>query len=132
MHPAYRAALVLLALVAAGCSRAPSPSHVAGPYRGKLVDDTMVEASTTVLVTNREAVIAVDCRALAGAIAAGDRAAVDRAVDGGIAARLPAGVTLYTPPFSPQNSREAPFVVTDDKFGGTLCTPKAYDVVHGS
>ena len=126
--PAGRlAAAALLALCA--CSSAPSPSHVSGTYKGKLPDDTMVEMSTTEIVTKRDVVVALDCKPLAGAIAKGDAAAIDREVTAGNATRLPAHVTLYTPPFSAQNPAAAPIVVTDDKYGGVLCTPGSYDVV---
>lgn len=121
------AAAVVLALFA--CSAAPGPSHVSGTYQGKLPDDTLVEASTTELITKRDVVIALDCKPLAGAIARGDQAAIDRFVSAGTATRLPSHVTIYTPPFSAQNPAAAPLVVTDDKFAGRLCTPDAYDVV---
>jgi hypothetical protein len=130
MATTARCAFVALVFtMAAGCSRSPSPSHVASAYRGKLQDDTLVEASTTVLVTNRDVVIALDCTRLKEAIADDDAASVERAVAGGTAARLPAGVTIYTPPFSPANPGAAPLVVTDDKYAGKLCTPNSYDVV---
>ena len=126
MRTVGRGAFVALLLAAvAGCSRAPGPSHVASAYRGKLQDDTLVEASTTVLVTKREVVIALDCAPLAGAVAGADDASIDRAVAAGMAARLPAGVTVYTPPFSSENPRSSPLVVTDDKHAGRLCTPTA-------
>lgn len=121
--------VALLTILPAGCSRGPSPSHVASSYRGKLTDDTLVEASTTVLVTKREVVIAVDCAPLAAALRDPGGPVVDVAVAAGAATRLPAGVTLYTPPFSPQNQRASPLVVTDDKYAGRLCTPDAYDVL---
>jgi hypothetical protein len=120
--------VALLFTVAAGCGRAPGPSRVSTPYLGTLLDDTLVEASTTVLVTKREVVIALNCAPLAGAIASNDEAAIDRAVADKAVARLPAGVTIYTPPFSAQNPRASPLVVTDDKHAGRLCTPDAYDV----
>ena len=124
------AALGALFLGLSGCgSGQPSPSSAPPDYRGKLRDDTMVEASTTVLVTKRTAVMAVDCRPLAAAVRSGDEAAIDRAVRAGTAARLPAHVTIYTPPFGPQNPQASPFVVTDDKHAGILCTPDAFDVV---
>ncbi len=122
------ASVLAFALLVGGCARS-APSHVAAGYRGKLLDDTMVEASTTVLVTTRDVVIALDCRPLQSAIANGDAAAIDRFVAAGSAARLPEGVTLYTPPFSTQNLRSAPFVVTDDRYGGILCTSDAFDVL---
>jgi len=122
--------VALLVALTAGCGRAPTPSHVASAYRGKLSDDTLVEASTTVLVTKRDVVIAVDCAPLAPAMHDTDSSAIDASVAAGAAARLPAGVTIYTPPFSPQNPRAAPFVVTDDKYAGHLCTPNSYDVVR--
>ena len=115
----------------AGCGKAaPVPSHVASAYQGKLTDDTMWEAATTVLVTRRDVVIALDCRPLRDALSRSDAGPIDRAVAAGVAARLPAGVTIYTPPFSAQNSRSAPFVVTDDRFAGTLCTPNSFDVAQ--
>jgi hypothetical protein len=122
--------LAVLGCMPAGCSRAPSPSHIGnGPYRGKLSDDTLVEASTTVLVTQKPVVIALDCRPLRDAIATGDDEKIDRAVAVGSAARLPGGVIVYTQPFSAQNPGGSPLVVTDDKYAGRLCTPNAYDVV---
>lgn len=125
MRTVGRGAFVALLLAAvAGCARAPGPSHVPSAYRGKLQDDTLVEASTTVLVTKREVVIALDCAPLAGA----DDASIDRAVAAGMASRLPADVTIYTPPFSSENPRTSPLVVTDDKHAGRLCTPDGYDV----
>ena len=128
MRTVGRGAFVALLLAAvAGCGRAPGPSHVASAYRGKLQDDTLVEASTTVLVTKREVVIALDCAPLAGAVAGAD-ASIDRVVGAGMAARLPAGVTVYTPPFSSENPRSSPLVVTDDKHVGRLCTPDGYDI----
>jgi hypothetical protein len=108
----------LAALALGACSAAPSPSHVTNDYRGKLSDDILFEASTTVLVTRRDVVVALDCNA-----------ADERAIARGLAVRLPAHVTLYTPPFSPANPATAPTVVTDDKYAGTLCTPDSYDVV---
>ncbi len=130
MPTTSRCAIVALFLaVATGCSHSPSPSHVGTAYKGKLQDDTMVEASTSVLVTNRDVVIALDCAPLRHAINDGDSAAVDLAVAGGTAARLPAGVTIYTPPFSATNPGASPLVVTDDKYAGRLCTPNSYDVV---
>jgi hypothetical protein len=102
---------------------------VAGNYQGKLSDDTMVEASTTVLQTTRDVVISVDCAPLAAAVQSGDQAAIDKAVAAGWAAKLPAGVTLYTPPLETQSDKNAPFVVTDDKFGGHLCTPQSFTVL---
>jgi len=120
-------ALLFVALPA--CSRGPSPSHVATAYHGNLRDDTLVEASTTVLVTKRNVVIALDCSTLQAAPNAEDAPRIDQAVAAGLAARLPAGVTIYTPPFSSGNPRNAPLVVTDDKYAGRLCTPDAYDVV---
>ncbi|HLX25350.1 MAG TPA: hypothetical protein VKR05_00035 [Candidatus Cybelea sp.] len=121
-------ATVLLALTACG-RHAPSPSHVAAPYRGQLTDDTLWEASTTVLVTRRDVVIALDCAPLKDALARQDDGPIDRAVQAGNAARLPAGVTIYTPPFSERNAQSAPLVVTDDRHAGTLCTPDSFDVV---
>ncbi len=129
----FRSALLTAACaaaaLAAGCSQGPQPSHVAGGYRGKLQDDTMWEMATTVLLTTAPVVIATDCRPLAAALASSDAATIDRAVTAGEAARLPAGVTLYTPPFSPQNPKSAPFVVTDDKYAGTLCTAASVKVL---
>jgi hypothetical protein len=123
------AASCLIALVLAACSAAPAPSHVTGAYRGKLSDDVLFEASTTVLVTKRDVVVALDCGVLGNATGRGDAATIDRAVAAGVAVRLPARVTLYTPPFSEANPAAEPTVVTDDKYAGRLCTPDAYDVV---
>ena len=122
--------VALLLALAAGCSHAPSASHVATAYRGKLQDDTLVEASTTVLVTKRDVVIAMDCAPLAAAVAGNDADRIHQAVAAGFAAQLPEGVTIYTPPFSSANPRNAPFVVTDDKYAGHLCTPDAYQIVR--
>ena len=124
-----RAIVALLFILAAGCSRGPSPSHVATAYHGRLRDDTLVEASTTVLITKRDVVIALDCAPLQRALSAQDTASIDQAVAAGLAARLPAGVTVYTPPFSGENPKNAPLVVTDDKYAGRLCTPASYDVL---
>ena len=122
--------LALLGLAIAGCGRPPSPSHLAGsPYRGKLSDDTLVEASQAVLVTKAAVVIAFDCGSLREAIATNDTTRVDRAVARGTAARLPAGVTIYTQAFSAANPGASPLVVTDDKYAGRLCTPNSYDIV---
>lgn len=127
---ARSAAAVCMAIIAlAACARTPASSHVDGNYRGRLDDDTLVEASTTVIVTNKPVVIALRCSIVAGAIAAGDDATIDRAVAAGVAARIPSGVTLYSPPFSARNPKASPLVVTDDKHAGTLCTPQSYDVV---
>lgn len=79
----------------------------------------LFEAATTVLVTKRDVVVAIDC-ANSG----------DRAIAAGLAVRLPARVTLYTPPFTPENPPDAPTVVTDDKYAGRLCTPNSYDVAR--
>lgn len=81
------------------------------------------------LVTKRDVVVALNCSALGDVLASGNAALIDRAVAAGVAARLPAHVTLYTLPFSPANPPAAPTVVTDDKYSGTLCTPGSYDVV---
>lgn len=121
------AGIQALALMA--CSEAPSPSHVSGGYRGKLTDDVLFEAATTVLVTKRDVVVALDCSALGDTLSHGSSGLIDRAVAAGVAVRLPAHVTLYTPPFSAANPPGAPTVVTDDKYAGTLCTPGSYDVV---
>lgn len=121
--------LAALVLGAAACSRGPVPSHAGDAYRGKLPDDTLMEASTTVLLTTEDVVVALDCAPLRPALEAGDQSAVDRAVAAGLAVRLPAGVTIYTPPFSPQNPRSTPLIVTDDKHAGRLCTPGSYRVL---
>lgn len=81
------------------------------------------------LVTKRVVVVALDCSTLGDVSASGSSGLIDRAVAAGVAVRLPAHVTLYTPPFSPANPPAAPTVVTDDKYAGTLCTPDSYDVV---
>lgn len=117
----------LCVLVAAACSAAPGPSHVSSAYRGKLTDDVLFEASTTVLVTKREVVVALDCSTLGDTESNANSGLIDRAVAAGVAVRLPAHVTLYTPPFS-GGPPATPTVVTDDKYAGKLCTPGAYDV----
>lgn len=115
-------------LVLAACSVAPSASHVTGSYRGKLSDDVLFEAATTVLVTKRDVVVALDCSALGDTLSSGSSGLIDRAVAAGVAVRLPAHVTLYTPPFSSANPKTEPMVVTDDKYAGRLCTPDSFDV----
>jgi hypothetical protein len=127
---ALRITAVVATFVAmSACARATSPSHVDPNYRGRLDDDTLVEASSTVLVTNKPVVIAIRCSTVAAALASGNDAAVDQAVAAGVAARIPSGVTLYSPPFSAGNPADAPLIVTDDKHAGTLCTPHSFDVV---
>ena len=131
MRTARRCTFVaLLWALATGCSHAPSPSHVATAYHGKLQDDTLVEASTTVLVTKRDVVIAVNCAPLAAAVTGNDADRIQRAVAAGFAAQLPEGVTIYTPPFSSANPRNSPLVVTDDKYAGHLCTPDAFTIAR--
>ena len=110
--------VAIAAIALPACSAPTSPSHVTGAYHFKLSDDVLYEAATTVLVTKRDVVVAVTCSASG-----------ERAIAAGVAMRLPAHVTLYTPPFSPSNPSAAPLVVTDDKYEGTLCTPDSYDVV---
>jgi hypothetical protein len=129
-HAARSRALLFAALaLAAGCSRGPSPSHAGPGYRNKLVDDTLLEASSTVLVTTKDVIVAANCTPLRAALERGDAAQIDRAVAAGTAVRLPAGVTLYTPPFAADNPGTSPLVVTDDRAVGRLCTPGAYDVL---
>ncbi|HEY1428032.1 MAG TPA: hypothetical protein VGF18_00535, partial [Candidatus Tumulicola sp.] len=84
---------------------------------------------STVLITNKPVVIALHCSSVAAAISSGNDAGVDQAVAAGVAARIPSGVTIYTPPFSAQNPTDAPLVITDDKHAGTLCTPRSFDIV---
>lgn len=120
---------VALASSAGGCNRGPSPSHAGDAYRGKLTDDTLVEASSTILLTTADVVVAMDCAPLRRALEAGDQTPVDRAVAAGVAVRLPPGVTLYTPPFSAENPGSSPLVVTDDRRAGRLCTPGSYRVL---
>ncbi|HEY1653509.1 MAG TPA: hypothetical protein VGF86_00170 [Candidatus Tumulicola sp.] len=122
--------LAAFALAAASCSHAPLPSHAGDAYRGKLTDDTLVEASSTVLITTKDVVVALDCGTLRQALERDDSAAVDRAVAAGSAVRLPAGVTLYTPPFGADNPGTMPLVVTDDRAAGRLCTPGSYTVAR--
>jgi hypothetical protein len=117
--------LAALALTCACAGRAaePSPSKVTSPYGAK-ADDVTREASTVVLVTTRDVVISVKCPA----VDAADPAGVDRLVAQGIAARLPADVTLYTTPFDPLTLDSLPEVVTDDGFIGKLCTPHSFAI----
>lgn len=124
------AALLFLALaLATGCSRGPSPSHAGSGYHNKLTDDTLLEAASTVLVTTKDVVVAPSCAPLRTALERGDAGQIDRAVAAGTAVRLPAGVTLYTPPLGAGNPGTSPLVVTDDRAVGRLCTPGAYDVL---
>ncbi len=121
------AALTLLALAAACAGHpAPSPSKVTTPYKLK-VDDAVRETASIQLVTTRDVVIAADCRPLAG----GDSAAADGQVAKGLAARLPANVTVYTTPYDPITLDSLPDVVTDDGYGGKLCTPHSFTIVSG-
>lgn len=120
----FQTALGLTALtLAAGCTgqASPAPSKVTTPY-GVKADDVVREAATVVLVTTREVVIAAKCPP------AGDPASVDRLVAQGLAARLPANVTLYTTPYEPLTLDSLPDVVTDDGYSGKLCTPHAFSL----
>lgn len=116
VHRLWLSALLGVALAA--CSTGAAPSHASGIYQGRLTDDVLYEASTTVIVTKRDVIVALDCSA-----------SDQRAVDAGLAVRLPAHVTLYTTPFSSAAPPATPTVVTDDKYAGKLCTPDSYDVV---
>jgi hypothetical protein len=120
------AALTALAL-AAGCAghTAPSPSKVTA-YKLK-VDDAVRETASVRLVTTREVLISADC----GPLATGDAAAADRQIGSGLATRLPANVTLYTTPYDPVTLDSLPDVVTDDGYGGKLCTPHSFTIVGG-
>jgi hypothetical protein len=123
------AVLALTALtVAAACAghAAPSPSKVSTSY-GVKVDDAVRESASIQLVTTREVLIAPDCRPLA----TGDAAVADGLVAKGLAARLPANVTLYATPYDPITADSLPDVVTDDGYGGKLCTPHSFAIVSG-
>ena len=91
------AALTCLTL-GAGCAGhpGPSPSKVTTNYRLK-VDDAVRESASVQLLTTRDVVIAADCSSLA----TGDSAAAEAMVAKGLAARLPANVTVYTTPYDP-------------------------------
>jgi hypothetical protein len=49
----------------------------------------------------------------------------------GLAARIPANVTVYTTPYDPITLDSLPDVVTDDGYGGRLCTPHSFTIVSG-
>jgi hypothetical protein len=121
------AALTCLTL-AAGCAghRGPSPSKVTTNYRLK-VDDAVRESASVQLLTTRDVVIAADCSSLA----TGDSAAAEAMVAKGLAARLPANVTVYTTPYDPITLDSLPDLVTDDGYGGRLCTPHSFTIVTG-
>ena len=120
-------ALTALALAAACAGRpAPSPSKVTTNYRLK-VDDAVRESASVQLVTSRDVVIAADCSSLSS----GDAAATEGMVAKGLAARLPANVTVYTTPYDPITLDSLPDVVTDDGYGGKLCTPHSFTIVSG-
>jgi hypothetical protein len=111
----FRAALGLAALVSSiACAGhpAPSPSKITTAYQGK-VDDATREAASVLLVTTSDIVIAQDCNKLAP----------------GTSARLPANVTIYTTPFEPVTLDSLPDIVTDDGYGGKLCTPHSFTIV---
>ncbi|HTA39861.1 MAG TPA: hypothetical protein VK760_12330 [Candidatus Acidoferrales bacterium] len=125
-----RAASALASLaLAAGCAGhpAPSPSKVTTVYKLK-VDDAVRETASVQLVTTKEVLISADCAPMAS----GDAAAADRSIAGGMAARLPANVTLYTTPYDPVTVDSLPDVVTDDGYGGKLCTPHSFRIVGGT
>jgi hypothetical protein len=110
-----------------GCAghAAPAPSKVTTAYELK-VDDAVRETASVQLVTTKEVLIAADCAPLAG----GEEAA-GRAIADGLAARLPANVTLYTAPYTPVTLDSLPDVVTDDGYGGKLCTAHSFTIVSG-
>jgi hypothetical protein len=113
--------LACLALTAA-CSAqsAPSPSKITTPY-GIKADDVTREAATVVLVTTKAAVISGDCTKVTPA-------SLDGMIAKGIAAQLPAGVTLYTTPYEPITLDSQPAVITDDGYAGKLCTQHAFSM----
>ena len=120
-------ALTALALAAACAGRpAPSPSKVTTNYRLK-VDDAVRESASVQLVTTRDVVIAADCSSLS----AGDASAEAGMVAKGLAARLPENVTVYTTPYDPITLDSLPDLVTDDGYGGKLCTPHSFTIVNG-
>jgi hypothetical protein len=120
---------VLAVAALAGCGhQPPSESKVGDVYRYK-VDDAVRESASIILVTTREAIIANDC---AQVDAARDPAALDKLIADGLAARLNANVTIYTPPFTDPLKSATPFVVTDDNHAGMLCTRQAFIVVKSS
>jgi hypothetical protein len=112
-------------VLAAGCSSQPKPaaSKVTTPYRGK-ADDVTREASTDVLVTTKPVVISQSCEQIPG----GDPVAAAPLVARGLAALLPANVTLYVTPYNPVTLDAQPDVVTDDGYAGKLCTPHSFTI----
>jgi hypothetical protein len=121
-----QAALSLAALaLATACAgrQPPSPSKITSPYQGK-VDDAVRESASVQLVTTRDVVIGQDCNKAN----ASDSGALDRLVAAGTAARLPANVTIYAMPYDPITPDSLPEVVTDDGFGGRLCTPHSFSI----
>jgi hypothetical protein len=122
----FRAALGMAALaLSTACAghQAPGPSKITTPYQAK-VDDAVRESASVVLVTTRDVVIGQDCNAANSP----DAGALDRLVAAGTAARLPANVTIYAMPFDPITPDSLPEVVTDDGFGGRLCTPHSFSI----
>lgn len=121
------AALTALTLAAACAGHpAPSPSKVTSAY-GLKVDDAVRESASVQLLTTRDVVIAADCRLLTTS----DSSVADGLVAKGLAARLPANVTVYTTPYDPITLDSLPDVVTDDGYGGKLCTPHSFTIVTG-
>jgi len=119
----------LLAAALAACSGGgpPQPSHVTTAYRIK-VDDAVREAASVELVTTKSVVISPNCELLGS----GNEASVGRAIAEGLAARLPANVTIYTMPYVPLTTSAQIDVVTDDGYGGRLCTAHAFAPYKGS
>jgi hypothetical protein len=125
LSPPAALALTALALAAACAGHAPpSPSKVTTAYKLK-VDDAVRESASVQLVTTRDVLIAADCSKLAS----GAGPLVDLLVEKGLAARLPANVTIYTTPYDPITLDSLPDVVTDDGYGGKLCTPHSFTIV---
>jgi ABC-type Fe3+-hydroxamate transport system substrate-binding protein len=116
--------LAALAL-AAGCAGhpAPGPSKITTPYQVK-VDDAVREAASIQLVTTRSVVLSEDC----DKVTAAGSGALDRLVAAGVAARLPADVTVYATPYDPITLDSLPEVVTDDGYAGKLCTPHSFSM----
>ena len=76
------------------------------------------------LVTTKEVVISRNCDRIPG----GDPGSAGPLVARGLAAKLPANVTLYVTPYDPVTPDSLPDVVTDDGYAGKLCTPHSFSI----